>query len=319
MAVPVSYSPAATPAVQAGTVPISSAESFSEVLASATSTTTLAPCSGACGTTVTGSAQGLTAFTFSNANVLFPAGTSPAYVQLQSEPQLAAFTNATSYTVAASLSEGLTSGTETYTKTAATDTGTYTTADGQTAYWGRYQSTDVTTGAPAGSNNSNTQYTHWLVAPAILALPTAGIFTYNAVGGTHPTDTLGNVGVVNSAGAWTVNFSNNTFFSSAPVVWTMPRGVSYTLDVTQPQPYTVTPLGSNVTQIPSGGTETRSGSAVNVVNVTSFTTCTGGACALTFSQLQPLFGNRFLGLGITTNATTSTGQQTTAQVRVYGR
>jgi hypothetical protein len=40
---------------------------------------------------------------------------------------------------------------------------------------------------------------------------------------------------------------------------------------------------------------------------------------LTFSQLQPLFGNRFLGLGITTNATTSTGQQTTAQVRVYGR
>lgn len=318
LAVPVSYTPSATPAVQTGNVPITSTESFSEVVVGATTVSTLAPCSGACTTTVTGTSQGLTAFTFSNANVQFPAGTSAAYIQVQSESQLAAFTNATSYTVSANLSEGLSSGTETYSKTASTDTGSYTTADGQTVYWGRYQSSDVTTGAPAGSSNSTTEYTHWLVAPATLALPTSGVFTYSAVGGTHPTDAAGNAGVVNNPGAWTVNFANDTFVSAAPVVWTMPKGVSYTLDVTQPQQYTITALGSNTTQIPSGGSETRAGSAVNVVNVTNFTTCSG-ACAVTYSQVQPLIGNRFLSLGITTNATTSAGQQTTAQLRVYGR
>lgn len=81
--------------------------------------------------------------------------------------------------------------------------------------WGRWSSgtftvTDRATGLPTTVTNSGSL--HWIaepVATSAVTLPISGSYTYTKVGGTQPTDNLGNVGTLNST-TLAANFTANT-------------------------------------------------------------------------------------------------------------
>jgi hypothetical protein len=208
--------------------------------------------------------------------------------------------------------------TETYSKTASTNVGSYTGAEG-TVHWGRYDSNGTVTDSTGTFSEKDT--THWAIGTPVTALPTSGVFTFLHVGGTQPTDRAGNVGNLTSGGSWTVNFGSRTIATATPVTWTMPNGVSYTVNASGSlTPYTSSP--ENGTS--GGGSYSSTETGFNSISRsgTSGGSCSGNGCTMTNVVISPQFGGATatgLGLGITTTANTSSGTQNTAQVRVYTR
>jgi hypothetical protein len=212
--------------------------------------------------------------------------------------------------------------TTTFTKSASVDTGAYTGTDGQTAHWGRYnQSESYSYGGVTGTSDETT---HWVHGAAVTSLPTSGIFTFTHVGGTRPTDGAGNVGTLTSGGSWTVNFGSKTLYSASPVTWTMPNGVSYQAYISPGAAATLSTYSQTYKESVGSGTYTSTETGVNTINRSGTTggSCSGNGCTMTNVVLSPQFGGANatgLGLGIATTATTSSGTQNTAQVRVYTR
>ena len=73
--------------------------------------------------------------------------------------------------------------------------------------WGRYGggvivAFDRIGGTSPGTRDVTTQNVHTILGPTMVGptmLPVTGIYTYTNVGGTHPTDNLGNIGTLNAA------------------------------------------------------------------------------------------------------------------------
>ena len=206
-----------------------------------------------------------------------------------------------------------------FTKTASTDTGNASFTDGSKVFWGRYQETD--TFVVEGYNYNETNDTHWIVGPPATNLPTSGVFTYNHVGGTRPTDQAGNVGTLVSGGAWTVNFGTSQMYSASPVTWTMPTGTSYSVSVSAGMPLSLAMTSTTYTDTMGGGTSTQISKGIST-QYGSYGSCSGNSCALTQVMLSPQFignGAPGLGVGIATNASTANGIENTAQARFYKR
>jgi hypothetical protein len=98
--------------------------------------------------------------------------------------------------------------------------------------WGRWSGgsflyTDRVTNAVTQVANTNTNL-HWIAGPATsnVVLPVSGTFNYTLVGGTNPTDNLGNVGTLTSASlqanftAQTVNMGVNATVNTVNYVST---------------------------------------------------------------------------------------------------
>lgn len=102
-----------------------------------------------------------------------------------------------------------------------TDIG-YSDAAGQ-VHWGHWFGPDGTIGGYGE---------HWVVGnPTPLSgIPSAGIYAYDWVGGTRPTDNLGNIGTIISAGSLTVDFTSQRVNSLSPFAWTV-GGHAYSLTV----------------------------------------------------------------------------------------
>ena len=203
-------------------------------------------------------------------------------------------------------------------KTASIDIGSSAGAEGVVS-WGRYQNTKNQT---APSVDVFTGWEHWAIGTATTARPTSGIFTFVHAGGTQPTDQNGNVGTLNSGGAWTFNFGTNQISTASNVVWTMGAAV-YTLSI--PTPIAVTFSGTNS----STGTHTINGLAgnsqntsngINSIGIGSYLGCTG--CSTPSGSISPQFNGATatgLAVAISTTATVSAATQTTALVQVYKR
>jgi hypothetical protein len=314
------YTPAAAPAIQANALPINFVSNYSLVDERVGQFTGTSPCTaGNCGTFLAAISGSYPLQSFTDINLLYPPGTDPRFIQSQTEPDTIYRVSAIQYAVPTELAIGTTPGNYTFAKTASVDVGSYTTSDGEVFTWGRYQLVSVATGGTVNNNFSYTEYENWLDGPPTTTLPTSGVYTFTAVGGTHPTDQLGNAGTVINPGAWTVNFGNETLVSAAPVRWSMPSGVSYTVNVTAPQSFAATAQPASTSPGPAGGTQVFAGSTINPISILSYTSCAGRGCALTSSNISPIAGLHILGVGIVTTATITSGQEGTAQVRVYGR
>ncbi len=163
-------------------------------------------------------------------------------------------------------STGTVIGTYTYSstidKTASVDQG-YSAAGN--VYWGRYSENRTYASSDGYSDTWDGTY-HWAVGDPVTAMPTSGIFTYTPVGGTSPTDQLGNVGTMTSRGSWTVDFGNQTIGTASPITWSMPNGASFTVSVPS-QGFTM-----QTTTLSSGGTY--SYPTPNLVPSASCTGCT---------------------------------------------
>jgi hypothetical protein len=213
--------------------------------------------------------------------------------------------------------------TNTYTKTASVDTGSYT-GVADTAYWGRYSS--ISDHGTSTAPETTTAIEHWIIGAPVTAAPTSGIFTFNHVGGTQPTDSAGKVGTLTNGGSWTVNFGTRTIASVTPVTWTMPNGASYSASISATNPASLVAFGpkTSTDTATNGGTYTSVESGVNSITRTGTSggSCSGNGCTMTNVVFSPQFGGANatgLGVGIATTATTTTGTQYTAQVRAYTR
>lgn len=147
--------------------------------------------------------------------------------------------------------------------------------------WGRWSGgnltmTDRVTGIVTSKANTNA---HWIVGPTIVGqvvLPTTGTFNYVHAGGTQPSDSLGNVGTLNSA-TLQANFTAQT----------VNLGVNATVNATN---YIAN--GSNLPIQPgstfgfgSGGTVTASINGVATANANiggAFTGATGNGAAVVY-------------------------------------
>ena len=202
----------------------------------------------------------------------------------------------------------------TYSKTASTDVG-FSAAAGNVS-WGRFSEHEVQSGSD-GSVETNDNIQHWAFSNDIVtAPPTSGVFTYNPVGGTSPTDMNGNVGSMINRGQWTVNFGAMTAGTTQAIAWSI-AGTSYSVSVpTQTFQITTTSLGGTSTiqtvTTASGG------------SLSSSTGCSGGGCYSATTQLSVMpFGAQAQGLGaaLATTGKTLSGatMQQTSSVQVYQR
>jgi len=155
----------------------------------------------------TGSNLGAGTDPSSYVNGEFNAGTRVTF-DAATPPNISAFDSSVSGT-SGSLAVTLTPGT----LTTLTDAGTDPTTG---ISWGRWSGdvvvvTDRATGALL-SRVPNPGSLHWIAGPEMtgpVALPTSGVFAYTKVGNTSPTDSLGNVGTLNSA-TFSANFTAMT-------------------------------------------------------------------------------------------------------------
>jgi hypothetical protein len=305
--------------VQQGTAPINFSESYSILIAHTGIFTGTQPCSSSCGTGYFSNSTSLPVQTFTFTNVLYPQGTDPAYIAMQTQPDLNYRENATQYTVSVALDSGTTMpGTLSLMKSASTQVASVMTSDGLVT-WGVYFLNLTQSGSTVDNNYVETTYEHWLQGPPVTSLPTSGVFTYAAVGGTRPTDQSGNLGTVTNGGSWTVNFGTNTIASASPVTWTMPSGTSYAVNVTTPQPFSVTVTPYATGPGPAGGTVGSGGTQIATLDVSNFTSCNGNSCSIIFSRLAPLLAPHHMATSISTLASVSGGQEVTGQIRVYSR
>lgn len=116
---------------------------------------------------------------------------------------------------------------ETIQKSAAVNTG-YNSAGNVS--WGRHfeSGTEIASGYSWDGNY------HWAIGDPVISMPTSGVFTYNAVGGTNPTNQNGQVaGTMTNRGSWRVDFGGMTIATLQPITWNMPTGTSFTVSVPQ--------------------------------------------------------------------------------------
>lgn len=205
----------------------------------------------------------------------------------------------------------VTSYTGTHTKSASVENG-FSAAAGNVS-WGVFSETGSEYRSD-GSTNSWSGIQHWALGDPVTAAPTSGIFTYNAIGGTSPTDQNGSVGTVLNRGQWTVNFGNSTLQTTQPIAWSMPGGTSYSVSVPN-QAFVVTTYTE-----PGFASFTKLGSAGGG-DLLTYTSCTG--CISSSSQVGVTgFGAQAQGLGaaVATNATLSAGvEKHMASVQIYQR
>ena len=204
--------------------------------------------------------------------------------------------------------------TDTYTKTASVDVGSSVNAGNVT--WGRYSESGTETGSD-GSTRSWSEVAHWALGDPVSALPTSGVFTYNPIGGTSPTDIAGTTGAMTSRGQWSVDFGGKTIATTQAVSWNMPNGAAYTVAVpnqsfqvistSEPGYATVTTLFAN---------------AATGSNLTTTTACSGACVSATADVGVTAYGAQAQGLGAAVTARgalNAGGQQVSGMVNVYQR
>lgn len=216
-------------------------------------------------------------------------------------------------------STGAVIGTNTYSgtvnKTASDDQG-YSTAGN--VYWGRFSESGLYTSSDGYSDDWSGTY-HWAVGDPVTAMPTSGIFTYTPVGGTSPTDELGNVGSVISRGSWTVDFGNRTIGTASPIAWSMPNGASFTVGVPV-QGFTV-----NTYPMSGGGTYTYytgTGGAMGYGQLTVSGSCSGTCANFNYAYVGVGgFGAQAEGLaaGVTASGTVGGQESVSGMMNVYKR
>ena len=104
------------------------------------------------------------------------------------------------------------------------------------------------------------------------------------------------------------------------MMWSMPSGTSYELHVTSPISWAPSAPTTD-TQTLTTGTMTKVATSIGSVSATPYLNCYP-SCSVLDARLSPQFGGANatgLSLGITTNAYTATGQQTTGQVQIFTR
>lgn len=196
--------------------------------------------------------------------------------------------------------------TETFSKQAATDVGTDVAAGNVT--WGRFYFTDQTTG---GSTYSDAGWEHVAAGDPVINMPTSGTFQFNWVGGTNPTDSVGNVGSVTSGGVWSVGFTtgNPTVQSVSPVTWSV-NGANYSLSVP------ATTIVKNSVTI----TTPLSINAMHYGPIAVSPACSGSCSSTGSGWVTPAFtGSQAQGLVMGINTYGFSGTHPTASVQVYKR
>lgn len=183
-------------------------------------------------------------------------------------------------------------------------------------YWGRYSYSfsDQQTGYTEQESGS----AHYIQGDALTNMPTAGIYTYNHIGGTQPTDQLGNAGTLNNPGSWVVDFNTRMMGTASAVNWSV-NGVTYNLTV---------PSQTWATQ---SGTYSEPGAySVNLTHtpgMTQFNLDCAPACTRVTgtdigNKVSPaLFGANAeaLGVGYATNVQVNGTNHVTAHVQAYKR
>jgi hypothetical protein len=159
-----------------------------------------------------------------------------------------------------------------------------------TITWGRWDGGNIVLTNLANNsitNVPNPAGLHYVAGPAMIALPQTGTYAYSFIGGTAPTDNLGNVGTLNGA-TLTANFANQT------------------VDTTVSATVNLTTLNATATGMPI------SGSAISTVNnlIGSSTilnvTCTGTCGTVSGGQMGVTFvGATGQGAGLLYTLTTS--------------
>jgi hypothetical protein len=201
--------------------------------------------------------------------------------------------------------------TGTYTKSASVDVGTSSAGN---VTWGRYSESGSETGSD-GSNETWSGVYHWAVGDPVTSPPTSGVFTYVPVGGTSPTDYMGNVGSVSSRGSWTVDFGSKTIGTATPMAWSMPDGSNYTVAVPV-QGFTIEQYS-----MPGGGVykSVFSGSGGYL---TTSASCGGTCSSVTNSSVGVTgYGAQAEGMGaaVTASGMVSSVEKTSGMVNVYKR
>lgn len=187
------------------------------------------------------------------------------------------------------------------------------------------------------SSETSTDWVHEMMGDPATALPTSGIFTYNHIGSTTPTDQNGATGAWLSHGQLSVDFTGKTMSTASPIEFSGPSAAVYTLSFTNEPvrteivnsfPGTITGTSSGTVSINGGATYSfntpvtqSSSSGVQYQSILPNATCSGGGCtSVNTAEISPQFfgaSGQGLGLAITTSAITTNGTEGMAAVKAY--
>lgn len=161
---------------------------------------------------------------------------------------------------------------------------------------------------------------HFMAGDPVTNMPGSGIYTFNHIGGTRPTDHLGNMGTLNSGGSWTVDFGSQTIATASAVNWTV-DGITYNLTApTQSIPTTVTASFSDTTSGSSGSITQRNNLAS--INLTCSPNCTVPTGSNTGNNVSANFFGKnaeALGVGYSTKVSVNGDYKVTSHVQGYKR
>lgn len=184
--------------------------------------------------------------------------------------------------------------------------------------WNRF-SWNISTEYSDGVKQTQNTWDHHISGDAPNAVPTAGVYTFNWIGGTQPTDQNGVVGTLTSGGSWSVDFATKTVATVTPVNWNV-NGIYYALSVP-----------SQALSWQSGNTYTAADGSysVNSITLNPITNVNVGCGAASFCSVNPygnqvalaFFGNQAQGLGVGYATSVSVGgvDHYTAHVQAYRR
>lgn len=179
--------------------------------------------------------------------------------------------------------------------------------------WRRYNYTET-------SPDINVHAVHMLHGDAVVALPTSGSYTFSHVGGTVPTDHLGNAGTLNSAGSWNVDFATKTMGTASAVSWTV-NGVSYNLNVPN-QAWISASQSSSGSEAFGSYTSTITQMGISNISLTCSPNCTVPVGPDSGNSVSPAFmgsSAQALGVGYSTNVVVGGTNQVTSHVQAYKR
>lgn len=203
----------------------------------------------------------------------------------------------------------------TYTPGATVDQGSDATAGNLSWYRYSYQSS---TSYSDGSSHGGTSWDHYVTGDRPTAMPTSGMYTFNWIGGTRPTDSEGHVGTVTSGGSWSVDFATKTVATVTPVSWNV-NGVSYDLSV----PAQALTWHTSTYTPPDGSYTSTTTQVLPITNV-NLTCSAAAACTPNPGQssVAPgFFGANAQGMGVGYATSVNVGgtDQHTAHIQVYRR
>lgn len=202
-----------------------------------------------------------------------------------------------------------------WTVTAVADTGLNSVAN---LSWGRY--TVSYTDRDVDYLKEDNGVIHFMAGDPVTNMPSSGVYTFSHIGGTRPTDHLGNVGTLNSGGSWTVDFGSQTIATASAVNWTV-DGITYNLTApSQSIPTTVTGSYSDSTIGSSGSITLRNNLAS--FNLTCSPNCTVPTGTDTGNSVSANFFGKnaeALGVGYSTKVNVNGDHKLTSHIQGYKR